>query len=61
MQTPHLMAGTCLSLVLILLLLAFLQRYFVQRLTLTGIKASLTTWKRSHYAAPTGDCRAVSG
>jgi multiple sugar transport system permease protein len=36
---PHLMAGTCMSLIPILILLAFLQRYFVQGITLTGLKA----------------------
>jgi multiple sugar transport system permease protein len=36
---PHLMAGTCLSLIPILVLLAVLQRYFVQGITLTGMKA----------------------
>jgi multiple sugar transport system permease protein len=35
---PHLMAGTCITLLPILVLLVSLQRYFVQGITLTGLK-----------------------
>jgi multiple sugar transport system permease protein len=35
---PHLMAGTCISIIPILLVLVFLQRYFTQGITLTGMK-----------------------
>ena len=35
---PHLMAGTCISIIPILVLLTFLQRYFVEGITLTGMK-----------------------
>jgi multiple sugar transport system permease protein len=35
---PHLMAGTCLTILPILVLLVFLQRYFVRGITLSGLK-----------------------
>jgi multiple sugar transport system permease protein len=35
---PHLMAGTCMSILPSLVVLAFAQRYFVQGITLTGLK-----------------------
>lgn len=36
---PHLMAGTCMSIIPILIVLVLLQRYFVEGITLTGMKA----------------------
>jgi len=35
---PHLMAGTCMSIIPILIVLILAQRYFVQGITLTGLK-----------------------
>jgi multiple sugar transport system permease protein len=36
---PHLMAGTTMAIIPVLIVLILAQRYFVQGITLTGLKA----------------------